>query len=134
MNKDSKIAHLGFVQNVIARMGQNSFYLKGWCVTLLAALFALSSKDSHVEFALVVYFPLFMFWVLDAYFLYQERNYRQLYIEIATDIRLSDTFSLDVSLNSKQHSFTGAFFSRTLFPFYMLIVVLVLFIMFGVLK
>ncbi len=32
---DKRIAHLGFIQGVITRMGANSFYLKGWSVGLL---------------------------------------------------------------------------------------------------
>ncbi len=31
---DEKIAHLGFIQDVINRMGSNSFMIKGWCVAL----------------------------------------------------------------------------------------------------
>jgi len=32
----SKIAHLGFIQATITRMGTNSFMIKGWAVTLVA--------------------------------------------------------------------------------------------------
>ena len=39
----SKLAHLQLVQAVITRMGSNSFLLKAWSVTLVAALFALAA-------------------------------------------------------------------------------------------
>ena len=51
-----KLKHLEFIQGVINRMGQNSFLIKGWTVTLVAALFALAAKDSNQKFVLVAYF------------------------------------------------------------------------------
>ena len=41
---DKKLKHLEFVQNVITRMNTNSFLIKGWSVTLVAAIFALSAE------------------------------------------------------------------------------------------
>ena len=73
MDSSKQIAHLGFIQGVINRMGSNSFLLKGWSITLVAACFALAAKDAERKFLLLAYFPVFMFWVLDGYFLYQER-------------------------------------------------------------
>jgi len=134
MKTEIKIAHLGFVQNIISRMAQNSFILKGWCITLVAALFALSSSGASEKFVLITYIPIFMFWVLDGYFLYKEKCYRQLYFEIANDMQTSETFSLDASFNLKKDSMVKALFSKTVIPFYILMISLVLFIMFGVLK
>lgn len=54
MPNEEKIAHLGFVQGVINRMGGNSFLIKGWSITLMAATFALSAKDSNANFAYIV--------------------------------------------------------------------------------
>jgi hypothetical protein len=39
--------------------------IKGWCVTLVAALFALGAKDSNVNFAIIAYIVIPTFWVLD---------------------------------------------------------------------
>ena len=38
-----KLKHLEFIQGIITRMANNSFMLKGWAVTLVAGIFALSS-------------------------------------------------------------------------------------------
>ena len=43
---DAKLKHLEFIQDVITRMNSNSFLLKGWCVTLMSVLFALSARDT----------------------------------------------------------------------------------------
>ena len=80
---EKKLKHLEFIQNIITRMGSNSFMMKGWAVTLLSALFALAAAESNQIFALITFIPVTAFWVLDAYFLSQERRYRALYKEVA---------------------------------------------------
>lgn len=76
---DNKIKHLEMIQGIINRMASNSFLLKGWSVTLVAGFFALSSKDSDHRFFFISYVPLIVFWILDTYYLQQERKYRNLY-------------------------------------------------------
>jgi hypothetical protein len=123
---EKQIAHLGFVQGIIARMGTNSFLLKGWSVTLVAALFALSSKDSNREFVVLAYFPVLLFWLLDAFFLWQENLYRELYENIARDQSLSEQFSLSTdSVKAEVRGMPFWFFSKTIFPFYGLIAFLI---------
>ena len=48
---EMKLKHLEFIQGIITRMANNSFMLKGWAVTLVAGIFALSSKDSDQLFS-----------------------------------------------------------------------------------
>jgi hypothetical protein len=42
-------------------MAGNSFLLKGWSVTLAAALVALAAKDADLRFAVIALFPALMF-------------------------------------------------------------------------
>ena len=69
----------GIRSGIINRMAGNSFLLKGWCVTLISALFALAANNSNPFFIYLTYFPCVTFWSLDGYFLHQERLYRKLY-------------------------------------------------------
>ena len=94
---ESKIAHLEMVQAVITRMAGNSFLIKGWSVTLVAALFALAAAHTNPLFVYLAYFPTFMFWALDAYFLRQERLFRKLY----DYVRTSEQASVDFSMNTQ---------------------------------
>lgn len=41
--------HLAFIQAVIARMNSNSFSMKGWMVTVVAALAALYAADGRAS-------------------------------------------------------------------------------------
>ncbi|MFZ4525568.1 MAG: hypothetical protein ACOYOE_08495 [Chlorobium sp.] len=134
INLDAKIAHLGFIQGVINRMGANSFLLKGWSITLVAAVFALSSKDADQRFVLLAYFPVIVFWVLDAYFLHQERLFRKLYEKVAADLISSEKFVLNTSIvRDEVASVSKVFFSNTLLLFHGLIVGIVSIVIFALL-
>src|SRR5277367_963871 len=128
MNLDAKIAHLGFIQGVITRMGSNSFLLKSWSLTLVTALFALSSKDADPRFVELAFLPVIFFWLLDTFFLHQERLFRKLYQEVAADRVPAEGFSMDTSSVRKDvPSSIRVAFSRTLLAFHgpMLFVILV---------
>lgn len=77
-----KLKHLEFIQGIITRMANNSFMLKGWAVTLVAGIFALSSKDSDQLYSIISIIPVIAFWGLDSYYLLQERLYRSLYNKV----------------------------------------------------
>jgi hypothetical protein len=128
----SKIeTHLGMIQNVVERMGQNSFLIKGWCITLVSALFALSAKDSQISFVYLAYLPVIIFWGLDGYFLWQERLFRKLYDHVRN---LSED-KIDYSMNrsdleiTKKETWICSTFSKTLIPFYSVLLVSVIAVM-----
>lgn len=117
--------HLEMIQAVITRMATNSFLIKGWCVTLVAGIMALSAKDNDKRFIIIAYYPVLMFWILDGYFLYQERLFRKLYEKVRTsndDIK----FSMDTTAFKKEVTWLAAFFSKTLLLFYFVMIVAVL--------
>lgn len=120
---EGKIAHLGFIQGIITRMGGNSFLLKGWSVTLVAALFALAAKDTNKHYLVLAYFPVLMFWGLDAFFLRTEKLYRKLYDQVARNEIASEHFTLTITadLSSAVDGIGSCFLSKTLFPFYFVI-------------
>ena len=77
------IKHLEFIQAVITRMNTNSFQIKGWAITIVAALLAVFASTKNKLFILVSLFPVVVFWFLDAYYLMQERKFRGLYNDVA---------------------------------------------------
>lgn len=110
---ESKFKHLELVQGIINRMASNSFMLKGWAVTLVAGIFALSNKDADKAYFLVAYIPIITFWGLDSYYLLQER----LYISLYEKIRNTSEKDIDFSLKATQQDFqceSNKFFSCVL--------------------
>ena len=68
---------LDLVQDCITRMAQNSFMIKRWAFTLVAALIALTAeKISLPSLCGIGIFILGTFWCLDAFFLKTEKLYR----------------------------------------------------------
>lgn len=85
---EAKIRHLELVQSIVGRMAQNSFMLKGWTVTVVAALLALAPQKTNSLIAVLAIVSSVVFWALDSYFLRQEKMFRALY----NQIRKSNTF------------------------------------------
>lgn len=118
-DSDNKLKHLEFLQLTITRMAANSFLLKAWSVTLVVAIFALSINENTKDYIVIAYLPVGMFWLLDGYYLHQERLFRKLYDKV----RELDEETIDFSLNttSVKHSVASwprTTFSKTLSLFY----------------
>lgn len=116
---DQKIEHLKFAQSVIARMGTNSFLLKGWTVTLVAALFAFGAKEADRVFVVIAWVPLVVFSILDSYFLWHERLYRKLHTKVAAKPEDQIDFSMDVTEFKAEDTWRKALVSKTILCFYL---------------
>jgi hypothetical protein len=99
-------------------MASNSFLLKGWTVTLAAALLAVGAKEAESRFPLIGLFPAIGFWCLDAYYLRQERLFRTLYDHVrkaADDVLGKDPYSLSTKRFQKEcQSWFRTLWTRTL--------------------
>lgn len=71
---------IDLIQDCINRMAKNSFLIKGWVVTIVAAIIALTPKEMN-RFGVVVTLIMVTgsFWYLDGFFLRTEKIYRELY-------------------------------------------------------
>jgi len=122
---EKKHKHLEFIQSTITRMAANCFLIKGWTVTLISALFALSAGNSNLDYVIISFLPLPVFWVLDGYYLWQERLYRALYDQI----RIKKEEEIDFTMSTKQFikkekGWIKAIFSKTLVMFYGLVLMI----------
>ncbi|MDD3607480.1 MAG: hypothetical protein PHQ20_01640 [Candidatus Moranbacteria bacterium] len=119
----NKIAHLQMIQGVVDRMGGNLFYLRGWSITLLAGLFAISTSDLlkvGKQTPLLFFVLLILFWIYDAYFLSLERKYRGLYDKVRNLKEEEIDFSMNIG-EFKTHAdktILAALTSPTLLGFY----------------
>ena len=116
---NNKHTHLEMIQGIVNRLAQNSFQLKGWSVILVSAMFALAANNTNNIFIYLAYFPAFAFWILDGYFLWQERLYRKLYDYVRNIEENNIDFSMDVALFTNQVSYWAeVIFSKTLLIFH----------------
>ena len=113
---DNRSKHLEFIQGVINRLSHNSFLLKGWSVVLVSALFALSAGETNSSFIVLAYFPAFIFWGLDGYFLWEEKKFRKLYDRVRILNEPSIDFSMDTTpVASEAGDWWSATWSKTLY-------------------
>lgn len=130
-NKDHVVKHLEMIQGVVNRLGHDSFLVKGWSMALLVAAMFFLTRVAHPDswtayIVLALLIPVFGFWFLDGYFLWQERLFRKVYDEIRKQE------STDFAMNIMKHrdkpkcNWLSAVFSLTLFIFYGVEIIFVL--------
>lgn len=93
----NKLKHLEMIEKIIERMSKNCFQLKSWTMTLVVAILALASQSSDKRFIIIAFIPILGFWILDAFYLQQERRYKLLYKNIVTKLERDIDFNLDSS-------------------------------------
>lgn len=119
---ENKRKHLEFIQSIVSRMSGNLFFLRGWTITLITALLAFIIKGSSTNY--VIYFLIVLilvFWILDGYFLSQERLFRDLYNHVRKLKEEEIDFSMDTNeyKKYKKNTLVYAMFSSTLLVFYL---------------
>ncbi|MEU5878778.1 hypothetical protein [Spirillospora sp. NPDC047279] len=112
-----QIKHLEFIQAVITRLGNGSFLIKGWALTLLAAFLGFSLRDLDWKLSAVALVPLVGFWLLDSYFLRQERLFRKLYDQARLPGKV-EVFSMNVGPYVREVSWFAVVRSSTMAGFY----------------
>ena len=115
---EAKIKHLEFIQSTINRMAGNSFLLKGWAVTLVGALFALTFKEVDPMYLLISLIVLVLFWRLDSYYLSRERLFIKLYECASASTSDTTDFSMNPKPFEKYVTVGGCAFSETMRLFY----------------
>ncbi len=125
---------IDLIQGCINRMASNSFMLKGWAISLVAVVLALTADRLNPLFLFCsIVVPLLCFWYLDAFFLRTERMYRKMYdwvLKVRKEGNTEYQYDLNPSrFKDKVASHCRVMFSKTLRIFYgipLLVVLLVI--------
>lgn len=124
---------IDLIQGCINRMASNSFMLKGWAISLVAVVLALTADRLNPLFLFCsIVIPLLCFWYLDAFFLRTERMYRKMY-DWVLKVRKEGYTEYQYDLNpnrfkDKVESHCRVMFSKTLRIFYGIPLLVVLFV------
>ncbi|KNX48781.1 hypothetical protein AEY55_01015 [Helicobacter pylori] len=118
------IEELKILQGIINRMAQNSLECKKWTLALVIGVLSLKIEAISNSYGLCVLGVLLAcFYLLDAYYLMQERLFREQYQwliknRLKTDERLFEVFPIHQTCQSMQ--LLSAMFSISLFPYWVL--------------
>ena len=115
---EAKTKHLEFIQTTINRMANNSFLLKGWAITVVGGLLAFGFKDLDCRYIFISLAVLFFFWILDGYYLHQEKLFRELYERTSKKKESEIDFSMKTEKCEKGEGWFDCSFSTTLLVFY----------------
>ncbi len=99
LTMENKYKHMDYIQSAISRMASNSFYLKGWNITIIAAIVALSLKESDWRIYTCSLILNIVFWFLDAYYLKQEKLFRELYKKVSA---ISNDDEINFSMDTRE--------------------------------
>lgn len=132
--QDILYKEIDLIQSCINRMAQNSLSCKSWCLTLIAGAFALVPENINKWYICVVMLCVDLcFWVLDSFYLLQERLYRDKY-EWVIQKRLEGNrdflYDLDPNnenmyLEDKKRNLMKVMISKSILPIYGGIAVLI---------
>jgi hypothetical protein len=137
MTKEILHKEIDLIQSVINRMASNSFLLKGWLVSLVAVVLALT-KETIVAtklsyFSLLLCLPTILFWYLDAFYLHKEKCYIKMYNWVIENRKITEENSYCLKytrFESQVESVFKIMFSKTIIPFYGLVLFILLIITF----
>lgn len=130
---EDKKEHLKMIENIITRMANNSFQLKSWTVSLITAILIFVDLKKQVCFIWIVFIPIIVFWVLDAYYLQLERKYRKLYNSVQKDyVNKTNKVSLfDMSTQKfNVDKIIKIMFSKSICPIYFFIIITTLVVLY----
>ena len=121
---EEKLKHLEFIQAAISRMATNSFLFKGWSITLAAALSGFAAIDTKSGLLIIAVASTILFWGLDAYYLWLERGFIELYGQVsAKPVDAGVDFAMRPLTNGGAWSWFRIWFRPHLLFFYGAIVV-----------
>ena len=131
---------IDLIQNCITRMSQNSFNVKGWLIALLVAVIALLPETIDiVALCFMIVGITLIFWYLDGFFLKIETLYRWKYNWVISKRLKTDDFFYNLNPHNKKMWLLDndekpkkepcvfkKMFTKTLWPFYLPIILVAL--------
>lgn len=136
-DKEQVVRHLEITQGVVDRLAGNSFSVKSWSMAIMSAavLFINQDNNAYSHFLILTFLiPIFGFWLLDGYFLWQERLFRGIYDDIRQQESTDFKMNISAQLKKVDNKWRDSVCSLTLGIFYsveIIFIVIVFFILKG---
>jgi len=121
--------HINILQDIIARLAQNSNSCKKWCLAITTAIFTLfASNKQIIHYCYFYIYIIIGLHILDTYYLSMERAFRKKYEKFieklhSNELQITDLYNLkfeDITFCQKIENF----FSTSVLLFYIPIILL----------
>lgn len=117
MTMSAKSEHLSMIQNVIARMANNSLQIKCWTIAVIGVMVSFEST----RLVIIGLIPVVLFCLMDAEYLSLEKAYRDLY----ESVRIKTDTEIDYSMIFEKVSIKYGLKSWSVWAFYLAICAMV---------
>ncbi len=126
-------SYLTILQGVIGRMASNSAGAKTWCIALVSAIIVVVADKVEPGYVWIALVPVALFFLLDAYYLGLERQFRDRYNDFISKLHegnaeVDDVFivTLGGGLSGTMKAAFRACGSVSVWPFYLLLALMLL--------
>lgn len=123
--------HISILQDIIARLANNSNNYKKWCLAITAAIWTILASNKQTNHCYYAIFPILLCCYLDTYYLCLERNFIKKHEDFIKKLHLNELNSTDIYvLKSEKISFCQmfrSFFSKSVFIFYIPLIMICLY-------
>jgi hypothetical protein len=126
-------SYLTILQGVIGRMASNSAGAKTWCIALVSAIIVVVADKRQAGYVWIALVPVALFFLLDAYYLGLERQFRDRYNDFIRKLHenraeVDDVFIVtpDSDLAGSMKAAFKACGSVSIWPFYLLLALMLL--------
>lgn len=126
-------SYLTILQGVIGRMASNSAGAKTWCIALVSAIIVVIADKGEPRYVWIALVPVGLFFLLDAYYLGLERQFRERYNDFIGKLHGGEAKLDDVFIVTPGGGLTGsmkaalvACGSVSIWPFYLLLALMLL--------
>jgi hypothetical protein len=126
-------SYLTILQGVIGRMASNSAGAKTWCIALVSAIIVVVADKGEPGYVWIAVVPVGLFFLLDAYYLGLERQFRERYNDFIGKLHEGKAEVQDVFIVTPGSGLTGsmkaafvACGSVSVWPFYLLLAIMLL--------
>jgi hypothetical protein len=132
-NSPAVHSYLTILQSVIGRMATNSAACKTWCITLVSAVIVIVADKGKPDYVWISVVPIALFVMLDSYYLALERQFRDVYNDFTRKLLLESATVNDVffvaprsGVATTSKNILKAFGSTSIWPFYVLLAVMLM--------
>lgn len=132
LDSQAVLNHLNTIQTVIQRMSNGSFSCKTWSITLISGLLVILIEKGKIELISITTIPNVLFWLLDAYYLFLERRFRNYYNDFVKKLNYQELTPLDLQISLPKDNlgktFIQSVLSFSVSVFHSAILIIILFV------
>jgi len=133
LNSPSVNSYMTILQDIITRMATNSANTKTWCIALVSAIIVIVADKGQPSYVMISLLPMCLFFLLDAYYLSLERQFRDRYNDFIAKLhagkaKVEDVFIVKPGGGFKEILTTTlrSCGSVSVWPFYLLLILMLL--------